>query len=137
MIFHNCIYYGKDIITSNEYEIDNPGFNLYVFDIRQHQDFSSAWTKKLMFDLRPAILGRFLMISIKTSAKTAPSDVFLEKCLILFYLRILEKICYNISLPLSVSIKSGCLFDFIGIPSKESFSVWAFFFWEELSNQFY
>ena len=32
----------KDFVTSDNYPDGNPGYNLYVFDIRLHQDFSSA-----------------------------------------------------------------------------------------------
>ena len=28
----------KDFVTSNNYPDGNPGYNLYVFDIRHHQD---------------------------------------------------------------------------------------------------
>ena len=45
----------KDIITSNFYPDGNPGYNIYVFDVRQHQDFSSAQPIKVRFDFRPAV----------------------------------------------------------------------------------
>ena len=45
----------KDFVTSNEYLNDNPGYKLYVFDSRHHQNFSSAQPIKVMFDFRPAV----------------------------------------------------------------------------------
>ena len=45
----------KDFIESTNYPDDNAGFNIYVFDIRHHQDFSSAQPTKVGFDSRPAI----------------------------------------------------------------------------------
>ena len=45
----------KDFITSNSYPDGNPGFKLNVFDIRHHQDLSSAQPIKVRFDFRPAV----------------------------------------------------------------------------------
>ena len=45
----------KDFITSNNYPDGNPGYNLYVFDIRHHQDYSSAEPIKVRSDFRPAV----------------------------------------------------------------------------------
>ena len=45
----------KDFISSNNYPDGNPGYNLYVFDIRHHQDYSSAQPIKARFDFRPAV----------------------------------------------------------------------------------
>ena len=45
----------KDFITSNEYANDYAGYNLYVFDIRHHQDYSSAQRMKVMFVYRSPI----------------------------------------------------------------------------------
>ena len=45
----------KDFVTTNNYPGGNPGYNLYVFDIRHHQDYSSAQTIKVRFDFRPAV----------------------------------------------------------------------------------
>ena len=45
----------KDFITSNIYPDGNLGYNLYVFDNRQHQDYSSAQPMKVRFDFRPAV----------------------------------------------------------------------------------
>ena len=45
----------KEFITSNNYPDGNPGYNLYVFDIRHHQDYSSAEPIKVTFDFRPAV----------------------------------------------------------------------------------
>ena len=45
----------KDILTSNNYPDRNPGYNLYVIDIRHHQDYSSAQPINVMFDSRPAV----------------------------------------------------------------------------------
>ena len=45
----------KDFITSNNYPDGNPGYNLSVFDIRHHQDYSSAQPIKVRFDVRPAV----------------------------------------------------------------------------------
>ena len=47
----------KDCITSNDYPGGNHGYNLYVFDIRHHQDYSSAQPIKIRFDFRPAVLA--------------------------------------------------------------------------------
>ena len=45
----------KDFVTSNKYPGGNTGYNLYVFDIRHHQDYSSAQPIKVRFDFRPAL----------------------------------------------------------------------------------
>ena len=45
----------KVFVTSNNYPDGNPGYNLYVFDIRLHQDYSSAQPIKVRFDFRPAV----------------------------------------------------------------------------------
>ena len=45
----------KDFITSNNYPDYNPGYILYVFDIRHHQDYSSPQPKKVRFDFRPPV----------------------------------------------------------------------------------
>ena len=45
----------KDFITSNKYPDDKLGYNLYVFDIRHHQDYSSAQPIKVGFDFRPTV----------------------------------------------------------------------------------
>ena len=45
----------KDFITSNEYANDNPGYTIYVFDIRNHQNYSSAQLMKVRFDFKPAV----------------------------------------------------------------------------------
>ena len=45
----------KDFVTSNIYPHGNPGYNLYVFDIRHHQYYSSAPPVKVTFDFRPAV----------------------------------------------------------------------------------
>ena len=45
----------KDFITSTNCSDANPGYNLYVFDIRHHQDYSSAQPIKMRFDFRPAV----------------------------------------------------------------------------------
>ena len=55
MIFCNRLLHKKDFITSNEYENVSPGLNSYVFDIKHHQNFSSAQPVKVMFDFRPAV----------------------------------------------------------------------------------
>ena len=58
-------------MTSNEYVNDIPGYNLYVFDIRHHQDYSSAQPIKVRFDFRPAVplatnfIGYALLLTIK------------------------------------------------------------------------
>ena len=43
----------KDFVTSKNYPDDNPGYNLYVFDIRHHQKYSSAQPINVRFDFRP------------------------------------------------------------------------------------
>ena len=45
----------KDFVTSNDYPDGNLGYNFYVFDIKHHQDFSSAQPIKVTFDFRPAV----------------------------------------------------------------------------------
>ena len=45
----------KDFVTSNNYPDGNPGYNLYVFDIRHHQKYSSAQPNKVRFDFIPAV----------------------------------------------------------------------------------
>ena len=45
----------KDFVTSNDYPDGNPGYNLYVFDIRHRQEYSSAQPIKVRFDYRPAV----------------------------------------------------------------------------------
>ena len=45
----------KDFITFNEKANDNPGYNLYMYDIRHHQEYSSAQPIKVRFDFRPAV----------------------------------------------------------------------------------
>ena len=45
----------KCFITSIKYPDDNPGYNLYVFDIRHYQDYSSVQPIKVRFDYRPAV----------------------------------------------------------------------------------
>ena len=45
----------EGFITSNSYPDGNPGYKLYVFDIRHHQDYSSAQPIKVRFDFRAAI----------------------------------------------------------------------------------
>ena len=42
----------KDFITSNNYPDCNPGYNLYIFDIRHHQFYSSAQPIKVRFFIR-------------------------------------------------------------------------------------
>ena len=42
-------------ITSNYYREGNPGYNLHIFDVRHHQDFSSAQPVKVRFEFRPAV----------------------------------------------------------------------------------
>ena len=45
----------KDFVNSKNYPDGNPGYSLYVFDLRHHQDYSSAQPIKVRFDLRPAV----------------------------------------------------------------------------------
>ena len=45
----------KYFITCNNYPDGNPAYNLYVFDVRHHQDSSSAQRIKVRFDFRPAV----------------------------------------------------------------------------------
>ena len=44
----------KDFVTSKNCPYGNPGYNLYIFDIRHHQDYTSAEPIKVSFDFRPA-----------------------------------------------------------------------------------
>ena len=45
----------KDFKTSDNYPDGKPGCNIYVLDVRHHQDFSSARPIKIGFDFRPAV----------------------------------------------------------------------------------
>ena len=45
----------KDFVTSNNYPEGNPGYNLYVFHIRHHHEYSSPQPIKVSFDYRPAV----------------------------------------------------------------------------------
>ena len=45
----------KDFVTLNIYSVGHPGYILYVFHIRHHQDLSSARTIQVRFDFRPAV----------------------------------------------------------------------------------
>ena len=45
----------KDFVTSNYYPDGNPGYSLFVFDIRHLQGYSSAHPFKVGFDFRPAV----------------------------------------------------------------------------------
>ena len=45
----------KDFKTSNNYADGKPGYNLYVFDIRHHQGYSSAQPIKLGSNFRPVV----------------------------------------------------------------------------------
>ena len=45
----------KDFVTSYNYPAGNPGYNLYVFDIRHHGKYSSAQPVKVRFVFRPAV----------------------------------------------------------------------------------
>ena len=44
----------KVFITSNNYPEGIPGYDLYVFDLRDHQYYSSAQRLKVRFKFRPA-----------------------------------------------------------------------------------
>ena len=61
----------KDFVTSNNYPDGNPGYKLYVFDFRHHQDYRSAQPIKVRFDFRPALpaatnlLGYALLLTNK------------------------------------------------------------------------
>ena len=52
----------KDFVTSNVYPDCNSGYNLYVFDIRHHQDISSAQPIKVMLDFRPPVPAAISLI---------------------------------------------------------------------------
>ena len=45
----------KDFATSNKNSDGNPGYSLYVFDIRHHQAYSSAQPIKVRFGFRPPV----------------------------------------------------------------------------------
>ena len=45
----------KHFLTSNNYPDGNAGYSLYVFDIRNDQDYNSAQPIKIRFDFRPAV----------------------------------------------------------------------------------
>ena len=45
----------QEITISNNYPEGYPGYNLYVFDIRHHQDYSSGQPFKVRFDFRSAV----------------------------------------------------------------------------------
>ena len=45
----------KDFIISNLYPESNPGYNLFVFDFHQPQDFKCVQPIKIRFVFRPAL----------------------------------------------------------------------------------
>ena len=45
----------KDFLIFNNYPEGNPGYNLQVFDIRHHQDYSTAQPIKVRYGFRPAV----------------------------------------------------------------------------------
>ena len=53
-IFLQLYFTQKDFVTSSIYPNGNPGYNLYAFDIRHHEDYSSAQPIEVRFDFRPA-----------------------------------------------------------------------------------
>ena len=55
MFYNHISITQKDFITSNIYLDGSHGYNLYVFVIRHHQDFSSAQPIKKRFDFRPDV----------------------------------------------------------------------------------
>ena len=61
----------NNFITSNTCPDGNSGYNLCVFDIRHHQNYSSAQPIKVRFDFRPAVptatnlLGYALLLTNK------------------------------------------------------------------------
>ena len=44
----------KDFIISNNYPDGKTSYNLYIFDTRHHQEYSSAQPTEVMFDFIPA-----------------------------------------------------------------------------------
>ena len=52
----------KDFKTSNKYPDGNPGYEVYVFDKRHHQDYSSAHPINVKFDFRPAVTAATKLI---------------------------------------------------------------------------
>ena len=52
----------KHFIASNNYPDGNPGYFLYVFDIRHHHEYSSAQPIKVTFDFRLAVLAAINLI---------------------------------------------------------------------------
>ena len=63
----------KDFITSNNYPDCKPGYNIYVFDIHHHQDYSSAQQVKVRFDFRPAVPASTNLIGYISNIKTVSS----------------------------------------------------------------
>ena len=61
----------KDFVTSNNYPDGNPGYNLYVYDIRHYQDCSSAQPIKVRFGLSRSNTNEFnwMWSSIKERKK--------------------------------------------------------------------
>ena len=55
VIFLKTFITQKEFITSSGYPDGSPAYNLYVFDIRHHQDYSSARPINVRFDFRPAV----------------------------------------------------------------------------------
>ena len=49
------MYHAKKFITSTSYPHDSSGYNIHVFDIGHHQDYSSAQPIKVIFNFRPAV----------------------------------------------------------------------------------
>ena len=52
----------KNFKTSNKRPKVNPVCNIYIFDMRHHQDFSSAHTIKVRFKFRPGVPAATILI---------------------------------------------------------------------------
>ena len=82
----------KDFVTSNNYPDGNPGYNLYVFDIRHHQDSSSAQPIKVGFDFRPAIpaatilFGYALLLTNKKISISSDGQRQFDLALVYFFI---------------------------------------------------
>ena len=53
--------YTKNFVTSNKYPDGNAGYNLYVFDFRHHQDYTSPQPKKVRFVFGPPFPATYLL----------------------------------------------------------------------------
>ena len=74
----------RDFVTSNKNPDDNPGCNLYVFDIRHQQDYSSSQPIKVRFVFRPTVPAATKIIgyALQLTNKLLSYDTITRHCII-------------------------------------------------------